>query len=99
MKVKMNHQIITAEGIAKRKNSQIPWNSSIEMGARVFAQAGEYLMYNPRKITFNHIEMLIANAPPILFIPVWNTKAQQRGIWIQRVTQELISMGRSRLCI
>ena len=95
----MNHQIITAEGIAKRKNSQIPWNSSIDTGARVFSHAGEYLMYNTRKITFNHIEMLIANAPPTLLSSVLNTKAQQRGMWRQRVTQEVASMGRSRLCI
>ena len=49
------------------------------MGARVFAHAEEYLMYNPRKITFDHIEMLTANAPPTLLRLVLNTKAQQRG--------------------
>lgn len=95
----MNHQSITAEGIAKRKNSQIPWNSSIEIGDLVFAHEEEYLMYNPRKITLNQMEMLIAIAPPTLSNPVLKTKAQQRGIWKTRVAQELKSIGRSMLCI
>ena len=78
MNRKNNHQTITAEGIAKRKNSHIPLNSSIEMGARVFAHAEEYLMYNTRKITFDHIEMLTANAPPTLLRLVLNTKAHDQ---------------------
>lgn len=90
---------MTAEGTAKRKNSPIPRNISIEIEARVFAHAEEYLMYNPRKITFNQIEMLIAIAPPILFSSVLKTKAQHSRTWITRVTQELKSMGRSKLCI
>ena len=38
------YQIITAEGIAKRKNSPIAWNISIERGERVIEQAGENFM-------------------------------------------------------
>ena len=38
------YQIITAEGIAKRKNSAIPWNISMESGERVIEQAGENFM-------------------------------------------------------
>jgi len=66
--------------MAKRKNSHIPLNSSKEMGARVFAHAEKYLMYNPRIITFDHVEMLTAKAPPTLFSLVLNTRTQQRGI-------------------
>jgi hypothetical protein len=56
------YQIITAEGIAKRKNSPIPWNISIEIGTRVFALVN--FMYNPSKITFNQYDRPIANAAP-----------------------------------
>lgn len=59
-----DYQIITAEGIAKRKNSPIPWKISIEMGALVFAQALLYFMYNPSKITFNQYDIPIAKAAP-----------------------------------
>ena len=75
-----NYQIIKAEGIAKRKNSPIPWNRSIEIGTRVFWQAEEYFMYNPSKITFNQYEILIATAAPSFSSPDLNTKTQHRGI-------------------
>lgn len=91
------YQIITADGIAKRKNSPIPWNISIETGTRVFAQAEEYFMYNKRKITFNHFEMLIANAPPTFSSPDLNTKNQHRGICKRRVTTEFRSIGMVKL--
>ena len=41
--------------------------------------------------------MLIANAPPTLFCLVLNTKTQQRGMRTHRVTQDVISIGRSKL--
>ena len=69
------------------------------MGARVFAQEGEYLMYSPRKITFNQYEMPMHNAAPTFFSPDLYTNAQQRGIWKQRVAQELMSMGIMKLCV
>lgn len=91
------YQIITADGITKRKNSPIPWNISIETGTRVFAQAEEYFTYNKRKITFNHFEMLIANAPPTFSSPDLNTKNQHRGICKRRVTTEFRSIGMVKL--
>lgn len=56
-------------------------------------------MYNPRKITFNQYEIPTATADPTFFSPDLYTKAQQRGIWKQRVAQELISMGMIKLCV
>ena len=75
-----NYQTIIAEGIAKRKNSPIPSKSSIEIGAWVFAQAGEYFMYNASKITLNQYEILRAKAAPRFSIPDLNTKAQHKGM-------------------
>lgn len=69
------------------------------MGALVFAQALVYFMYNPSKITFNQYDIPIANAPPRCCSLDLNTKTQQKGIWKQRVTQELISMGMIKLCV
>ena len=74
------YQSIAAEGIARHRNSLIPWNNSIEIGTRVFSQAEEYFMYNPSKITFNQYEILIATAAPSLSSLVLNTKTQHRGM-------------------
>ena len=93
------YQIIIAEGMAKRKNSPIPWKISIEIGTRVFLQAEEYVMYNPSKITFNQYEIPIATAAPRFSSPDLNTKIQHRGMWKHKTTQELISIGLTRLCV
>ena len=75
-----NYQTIIAEGIAKWKNSPIPWNSSLEIGTRVFLQAEEYFTYNPSKITFNQYEIPIAKAAPRFPSPDLNTKTQHSGM-------------------
>ena len=88
-----------AEGMAKRKNSPMQLKISIEIGARDFAQAEEYLIYNTRKVTFNQFEIQIANAPPRFCSPDLNTNAQQRGICKETVTEELMTIGIIRLCV
>lgn len=93
-----NHQTITAEGIAKVKKSRIPRNSSIEMTPRVFSHLGENFMYNPSKITFNQYDRLIDNAPPRFLSPALYTMNQQSGMWKQRVMQEKMTMGITKLC-
>lgn len=93
------YQIITAEGIAKRKNSPIPRNISIEIGTLVFELALVYFMYSPSKITFNQYDIPMANAAPRCPSLDLYTKTQHRGIWKQRVTQELTSKGMIKLCV
>lgn len=88
-----------AEGIAKRKNSLIPWNNSIETGTRVFSQAEEYLIYNPSKMTFNQLEIPSATAAPRLSKPDLNIKTQLIGTCKQRLTQAHPSMGMIKLCV
>ena len=75
-----NYQTIIAEGIAKRKNSPIPWNSCLEIVTRVFLQAEEYFAYNPSKIIFNQYEIPIAKAAPTFPSPDLNTKTQHSGM-------------------
>lgn len=93
------YHIMTADGMAKWKNSPTPSNTSIEMGTQVFAQVEEYFMHKKRSITFEHIDTSMATAAPRLFSPDLNTSSQQRGMWTQRVAQEVMSMGMIKLCI
>ena len=69
----------------------------MESGDRVNAHEGENFMYKARKATFNHIDKPIATAPPRFCNPDLNTKAQHRGMWRQRVAQELITIGITKL--
>ena len=81
-----------------RKNSPIPWNSSIDTGTRVFAQLEEKIMYNPSKSTFNQYDIPIASAAPMFSSPNFNTSAQEITMWKQMVAQELMSKGLVKLC-
>ena len=85
--------------MAKRKNSLIPLNNSMEMETRVILQAEEYLIYTPSKITFIQYEAPMANAAPRLPNPDLKTSIQQRPIWKQTVIVELITSGLIKLCI
>lgn len=55
-------------------------------------------MYNASKITFSQYEKLIDNAPPRFLSPVLYTMNQQIGMWKQRVMQEKMTMGITKLC-
>lgn len=98
-KVKFVHdQIITAEGMAKQKNSLVPWNSSIEFGVLILTQAEENITYNPNQITLNQYVIPIANAAPTCPSPNLNTKPQQVGMKKIREAIELRNKGRIKLC-
>lgn len=96
--LKINYQTIQAEGIAKRKNSLMPKETSFENStARVFSQAEEYFMYNPSNSTLNQDDEQMANAAPILPNFTLKNRAQQIGTWKHSVANELKSIGRIML--
>jgi len=69
----------------------MPWNSSVEIGTRVFLHSIENFMYNPSKITFSQYEVPIKNAAPKLPNPNLKTSSQQKATWKQRVMEELMT--------
>lgn len=93
----MSYQTITAEGIAKRKNSLIVRKTSLENETRVFSQVGEYFTKSMSKITLNQYDIPMESAAPAF--PRFNLKikAQQRGKWKSRDAIELQSIGSIKL--
>jgi hypothetical protein len=59
----------------------------------------ENFIYNPSIITFNQYEVPIENAAPKQPNPDLKTSNQQKAIWKQSVTEELITSGYIRFCI
>lgn len=68
------------------------------MTPRVVAHLGENIMYNASKITFSQYDKLIANAPPRFLSSALYTMNQQNGTWKERVIEEQMTMGITKLC-